>query len=427
MIGALDLRVEQKRAAVAALCNPGSAAAETTRLRRLFALERTKLLDNGLLAEDLPSLYKLRAAGKLPLPGLTPSEADIVCQTSRNPDTRAVIWRLVGAQEWVQFRDEAEATAWLEWARHHFPQASCAEWANLTSAFRLWGQLGAAGKAIERAFQCGESARAWEEYGLLLHDSPGKANEAEAAYRKATCLDPNDPAPWNNLAIVLAEELARPADAEIVYREAIEFHPNNYGLWNNLAGLLANKLGQADKAELAFRKAIELDPERALAWGNFGWLLESTARFEEAREAYAKAMALDHQNAGYWASRLQCLAVGSRWASIRKEVSLGDLAATRNALSELLSDHCSLPAILAGSGFVEGLLAPSLADEQKALAILGMLWGLGFAQYARPLLLAFEAAVTKNPESLDDLEPEVRNAAREMYQRLMAGRERTES
>jgi hypothetical protein len=35
-----------------------------------------------------------------------------------------------------------------------------------------------------------------------------------------------------------------------------------------------------------------------------------------------------------------------------------------------------------------------------AVAMLGMLWWLGFDKYARPLLLAFEAAVQKRPESL---------------------------
>lgn len=50
--------------------------------------------------------------------------------------------------------------------------------------------------------------------------------------------------------------------------------------------------------------------------------------------------------------------------------------------------------------------------------MLGLLHGVGYDRHARPLLLAFEAAIDGKPELLDALEPETRNAAKRMYERL---------
>ena len=45
---------------------------------------------------------------------------------------------------------------------------------------------------------------------------------------------------------------------------------------------------------------------------------------------------------------------------------------------------------------------------------------LGFAKQARPLLLAFEAAMNNRPDMLTELEPELQRAARLMFDRLKA-------
>ena len=186
--------------------------------------------------------------------------------------------------------------------------------------------------------------------------------------------------------------------------------------------LLADQLGRPDEAEAAYRKAIRLDPALGLAWGNLGHLMEKQSRFDEALGAFAQAAKLDSKNASFWQLRIQALKARLRAAGARKALQLGDLAATRDALAELLSKREDLAAILAGTDIVEDTLAATLTDDRKAATMLGMLWWLGFDKYARPLLLAFEAAVQKRPESLDDLEPEVRGAARRLYDRLLAGR-----
>ncbi len=91
-------------------------------------------------------------------------------------------------------------------------------------------------------------------------------------------------------------------------------------------------------------------------------------------------------------------------------------------LAELLeviaAESVDLPATLASSCFVEDLLGRALQDKQQAGLLLSVLRRQGFELHARPLLLAFEAAIEQRPEMLSELEPEVRNAAQRLYRRL---------
>ncbi|MCH8295062.1 tetratricopeptide repeat protein, partial [Candidatus Poribacteria bacterium] len=59
-------------------------------------------------------------------------------------------------------------------------------------------------------------------------------------------------------------------------------------------------LERFDEAEDAFRKAIELDPKFALPWYNLGILLKDLERFEEAEDAYRKAIELDPKDTDPW-------------------------------------------------------------------------------------------------------------------------------
>ena len=43
---------------------------------------------------------------------------------------------------------------------------------------------------------------------------------------------------------------------------------------------------------------------------------------------------------------------------------------------------------------------------------------LGYEKYARPLLLALEAAIENCPDRLADIEPEIRRATQHMFERL---------
>ncbi len=142
------------------------------------------------------------------------------------------------------------------------------------------------------------NAAPWNGLGNLLTVHVGRYDEAEAAYRKAMELDPKCAWPWIGLGYLLTEYLGRYGEAEVAYRKAIELDPKYAWPWNGLGVLLTKHLGRYDEAEAAYRKAIELDPKYAWPWNNLGVLLtDHLGRHEEAEAAYRKAMELDPRDA----------------------------------------------------------------------------------------------------------------------------------
>ena len=104
--------------------------------------------------------------------------------------------------------------------------------------------------------------------------------------------------------------------------------------------------------------------------------------------------------------------------SAKRTMDARDWPALHNALSKLLAESVDIASALASTHFVEDFLAPALASHDQATVVLDLLRELSFARHARPLLLAFEAAVSKRPDMLTELEPEVQRAAQLMFERL---------
>jgi tetratricopeptide (TPR) repeat protein len=87
----------------------------------------------------------------------------------------------------------------------------------------------------------------------------------------------------------------------------MEIDPQFGWAWCQLGELLHERLSRFDEAEQAYRKAIELNsqirpgPHYAWPWGRLGLLLhEKLGRFEEAEQAYRKAIEIAPQYA--WAN-----------------------------------------------------------------------------------------------------------------------------
>jgi len=488
LVGALDLRLETKRAAVDALCSSETAIAEAERMRTYQLAEKRKLLRYGLLEADLPALYKLRARGFFPLPNLHPGDVLPAQRANVSASLDALAWRLVGAWDYVKFKDEAAAERWLTWGRQHATDTDANSWANVAGALRRSGRLTIAREALAEATQHGTTARTeyeracllllldrlpskaeaafhaattldpsdpfpwnglgfllaeqaecadeaetayrkaieidpasaalWNNLGLLLAEQPERTDEAEAAYRKAAEIDPAYAAPWNNLGNLLAQQPERADEAEAAYRKAAEIDPAYAAPWNNLGLLLAEQLARTDEAETAYRRAIELDPEDGKAHGNFGRLLLDRDDLDAAEAELQQTIALDAKYRPYWQAQLDKLHARRSAITATQALSVGSFADTRAALEKLLADAADLPTALTSQAFVEGFLSALLANPTQAASVLGLLHGVGYDRHARPLLLAFEAAIDGKPELLDALEPETRNAAKRMYKRL---------
>lgn len=381
LLGSVKLKPEDKEASVRKLCERATAPAEAERLRPLLAAERQRLLSLGLTEADVDLLCHKRMQGLLPLPELRP--ADVEGDPMVNAELRAMVWRLVGARDLVKFAAKEEARDWLKWGERRAAEAPSREWAHVAGSLRRAKQFEEAKTALDRALERGASARAWLERGAWLAETNGDIAEVEAAFRRAIELDPALAFPWNNLGNLLAVKLNRYEEAEAAYRRAIELDPADAWPWNELGVLLANQLDRPDEAEAAFARAAELDPNIHPYWQEQHLNLQTRRLTAIAREALARQ----------------------------------DVSALQAALEKLLAESVDLPAALTSDTFVENFLAPALADGQGA-EVLACLQTLGYDKHARPLLLAFEAAVRKQPERLKDVEPETQRGARLIYDRL---------
>jgi tetratricopeptide (TPR) repeat protein len=70
-----------------------------------------------------------------------------------------------------------------------------------------------------------------------------------------------------------------------------------------IQGLNLSKVGRYEEAIQAFGKAIEIDPQDAVAWIFKGDALSELGRYDEAIQAYEKAIEIDPQDADAWYSK----------------------------------------------------------------------------------------------------------------------------
>lgn len=102
---------------------------------------------------------------------------------------------------------------------------------------------------------------------------PNREAEAQAAFLKATEVNPTSANNAYHLGQFLAGFPARLGDAQRVLNDALDIDPTNANIWSEYGFVLACRGGQIDKAEAAFRRAGDLNPNCAEAFQNLGILL----------------------------------------------------------------------------------------------------------------------------------------------------------
>ena len=112
--------------------------------------------------------------------------------------------------------------------------------------------------------------------------------------------------------------------------------------------LLHEKLSRFEEAEQAYRKAIEINPQFAWAWAKLGQLLhEKLSRFDEAEQAYRKAIEVDPQYAWSGRSSASCCTRSCRVSTRRNKPTERRSRSTRNTpgstarLGQLLHEKLS--------------------------------------------------------------------------------------
>lgn len=178
-------------------------------------------------------------------------------------------------------------------------------------------------------------ARGWFYLGILEGEA-GDAAAAAKAFEATVRLDPRHARGWNNLGNAL-RRLGRLVDAGQAFAQAVAHKPDYWLAVANHAQALRD-VGEVEQAEVVLRealgryrdpkpfrpmivllagltrerglldesaqlywKAIQLAPkESAAEWFHLGWVLGERGDVERAREAYARAYALDRRELHAW-------------------------------------------------------------------------------------------------------------------------------
>jgi len=119
----------------------------------------------------------------------------------------------------------------------------------------------------------------------------GDAAQAVALYREALADDPNEAL----LAYKLAKALDKTKDfagETAALQRAIELNPNLAEAQNQM-GYLAAKAGNDAQAESCFRAAVHASPSYLPAWINLAATLAGEAKWQDAKQALARALEID--------------------------------------------------------------------------------------------------------------------------------------
>jgi tetratricopeptide (TPR) repeat protein len=122
----------------------------------------------------------------------------------------------------------------------------------------------------------------------------GNAAQAVTLYREALSTDPDEPL----LSYKLSEALEKTNDIageKAALERAIQLNPHLPEAQNQM-GYLAVKSGDLAEAESYFRAAVEASPSYVAAWVNLAATLASEARWQDAKQAVRRALAIDPDN-----------------------------------------------------------------------------------------------------------------------------------
>ena len=138
-----------------------------------------------------------------------------------------------------------------------------------------------------------ENARAHNNLGLLLYNTPSRINESRAQFEMAIKINPFYSDAHNNLALYLANQTSEKAEAIKHYELALKFNSNNAEAHDNLANLLGKDPTRIAEAKKHIEQALALKPYSAEFHNNYAVLLvldKSTQ--DEAIKHYKEAIRL---------------------------------------------------------------------------------------------------------------------------------------
>jgi tetratricopeptide (TPR) repeat protein len=122
-----------------------------------------------------------------------------------------------------------------------------------------------------------------------LYDRQKLYDEAEAEFRKALAIDPQNPTILNYLGYMLADRGVRLPEALALIRKAVELDPQNYAFLDSL-GWVYFKSGQYSLAEENLRKANERSNADPTVHDHLGEVYEKTGNLKMAVTQWERSM-----------------------------------------------------------------------------------------------------------------------------------------
>jgi len=113
---------------------------------------------------------------------------------------------------------------------------------------------------------------------------------AEQVYRTTLVHSPSPRACFNLGRLQL--DARNYQEAAATYQRCVDFSPHDGGVRGQLA-IAYQKLGRAAEARANYLRAVELDDRSALLWSNFATLDANEGHYDQAREKWQRALAID--------------------------------------------------------------------------------------------------------------------------------------
>jgi tetratricopeptide (TPR) repeat protein len=161
-------------------------------------------------------------------------------------------------------------------------------WNGLGSVYYRIGYIDDSITAYRKAIEYAPLlAQPWGGLGDA-YASTGRDLDAITAYQKAIEINKDFITPWLRLADIYCRQ-GRNRDAIKVYQRALAIHPKNHQVCNEL-GLAFLKTSSFEEAANAFLKAIELDRSFGWAYSNLALAYANQGKYLDAIEACRKSL-----------------------------------------------------------------------------------------------------------------------------------------
>lgn len=219
--------------------------------------------------------------------------------------------------------------------------------------------------------------------------------EAEAAYREALRLAPEEPVYLRAYAELLVE-LKRAPEALEAARKAVSLGPERASNHITL-GYVSSAMGDRVQAKACYEQALRLEPNNALAWNNLGCVDLAQGRPLEARQRFRESLRLDPEGKAA-KENLKLVDSKQRPSNVYKDflafehqlvVEVWDLVLFHRSARQQAVAHAArtkpVSAPLSPGQFFRHFISPRTFEDDPRLHALALIWATEFRTL--PILL----------------------------------------